>query len=358
MIIDLLVPGPGTAGAALAAIDALSLAVRFQQLKHGETWQAPITWRLLNQQARPIALDHPLFGLYHGATVAPIAASAEAGPRVLVIPPLNTCSVPDLRRLVESAAEISSLILQHHTAGGIVCTIGSGAWLAASTGILDGLSVAVPWNIHGWFAAQFPDVDAVVTDVPHRDGPCLSVSAASLQPQLLTTLLEQEGLPDLARIITQVLIVDLDRQAAVSDAHKIGLITRTGDSVLLKASQWIRDHLSEEITIDAIAEAANVSRRTLFRHFDREMKCRPLDYVTALRVKRAQVLLEITLKSADEIALACGYGSSRSLRRVFLRLTGQSLASYRAEHSQRAKRSRWRIKEVVAGGDAGGDGDK
>jgi transcriptional regulator GlxA family with amidase domain len=329
--------------------------VRFQQLKHGEAYHSPIAWRLLDQDAKQISLDHPLFEAYRAESVEQTAGALTKRTRVLIIPPLNTCSVPDLRRLVDSASESTRLISRHHAAGGIICMIGSGAWLAASTGILDGRSVAIPWNIHAWFAAEFPRVEAVVTDVPHRDGPCLSVSAASLQHQMLSSLLEQEGLADLARIITQVLVVDLDRQAAVSDAHKIGLITRTGDSVLLKASQWIRENLSEEITIDAIAEAANVSRRTLFRHFDREMKCRPLDYVTALRVKRAQVLLEITLKSTDEIALACGYGSSRSLRRAFLRLTGRSLTSYREIHSQRAKRSRWRIKEVVADGDAGND---
>lgn len=346
LLIDLVVPGPGAAGLAFAAADALALAVRFQAQKHGSQYTPAVGWRTIGAEGQSIVRDPEVFGPYPGA---PFEAYAFAGAAsAIVVPPLNTCGVPMLRQQVQRLVGLQQRLRQLAESGGIVCTIGSGAWLAAHAGVLDGETVSVPWNTQAWFSQDYPAVTVLNQGTTCCSGQIVSVGAAALLHELLSTMLRRMHQFDLADIIEQVLMPDAQREAAVSDMDKLGMIHRTRDSILLKAADWVRSNLDADITVETIADAASVSRRTLFRHFEKELKCRPLDLVTLLRVKRAQVLLEITLKNVDEIAAECGYSNGRSLRRPFQKVTGESLSGYRERHSQRAKRSRWRLEEVAS----------
>ncbi len=82
--------------------------------------------------------------------------------------------------------------------------------------------------------------------------------------------------------------------------------------------------------------------RSLLRHFAATLGQSPPDYLHGLRVARAQVLLETTSSSVEEVARSCGYQDLGTFRRLFVRLTGELPAAYREHCRLRTSRKRWR----------------
>jgi len=80
---------------------------------------------------------------------------------------------------------------------------------------------------------------------------------------------------------------------------------------------------------EQLADALNVSYRTLHRRFRDVIAMAPLSYLQALGIKLAKELLEPTAKSIEQNATAVGYADISSLRRTFMRLTDVTPAQYR-----------------------------
>jgi transcriptional regulator GlxA family with amidase domain len=78
-----------------------------------------------------------------------------------------------------------------------------------------------------------------------------------------------------------------------------------------------------------MAERAGLNIRTLSRRFRAATGSTPIDYVHALRVEAAKLMLEDDKEFIDDIALAIGYADPASFRRLFRRYVGLTPAAYR-----------------------------
>lgn len=78
------------------------------------------------------------------------------------------------------------------------------------------------------------------------------------------------------------------------------------------------------LTMDKLAAAAGISRRQLYMLFESEMRCSPCDYLLNVRLDYAQKLIAKNELHLNEIALACGFNTPRTLHRVFLQRFGLS----------------------------------
>jgi AraC-like DNA-binding protein len=85
----------------------------------------------------------------------------------------------------------------------------------------------------------------------------------------------------------------------------------------------------------SLAKEAGVSERTFLRCFQRAMGCSPREYITRLRIHRAQALLLNHARSLNitDIAFLVGYNDSNYFSRQFRRLTGKSPKAFRTNHN-------------------------
>jgi len=97
---------------------------------------------------------------------------------------------------------------------------------------------------------------------------------------------------------------------------------------------WVRLRLHDPITVAQLANRARMSKRTLSRRFVETTGTSPLDWITALRVRRAKDLLETTTFSMEEIADQCGFGSAATLRHHFRARVNLSPNGYRTRFRQ------------------------
>ena len=104
---------------------------------------------------------------------------------------------------------------------------------------------------------------------------------------------------------------------------------------------YIDRHYSEKITLDDIAAAGFVSKRTCGNLFERYLYVSPMKYLNEYRLKRSIDLLKTTGLSITEISLACGFSGASYYAESFRREMGKSPSAYRTEfdaesHKQKA----------------------
>ena len=93
--------------------------------------------------------------------------------------------------------------------------------------------------------------------------------------------------------------------------------------------EWIERAAHRELTLGDIATRAAMSIRTLNRRFQAETGQTPMQWVTGVRVRHAQQLLETTASGVEKIGRDVGFSSPANFREQFRRLTGVAPQSYR-----------------------------
>jgi len=102
----------------------------------------------------------------------------------------------------------------------------------------------------------------------------------------------------------------------------------TGDR-LGPLREWMLDNLAEDLSIDALAKRAHMSRRTLIRRFREETGTSPMVWLADARIDRARELLETTTMTVERVGRLSGLGAPASVQAAFHRHVGTSPQEYR-----------------------------
>jgi LacI family transcriptional regulator len=110
---------------------------------------------------------------------------------------------------------------------------------------------------------------------------------------------------------------------------------------LAEALQFIHQHLAKPMAVEDILQQIGVSRRWLEMAFKKKLRTTPHAYISQARVKRAQGRLAESRKLRfKQIAIDCGFTSTRQLNFIFQRYAGISLRDYADKvHGSRSQRS-------------------
>lgn len=91
---------------------------------------------------------------------------------------------------------------------------------------------------------------------------------------------------------------------------------------LQQAIDYIHAHLAEDISLEALASAAGMSRYYFCRSFKRATGVTPYQYLLECRIERAKGLLLQRQQSITDIAIQVGFASQSQFGRHFKRFTG------------------------------------
>ena len=98
---------------------------------------------------------------------------------------------------------------------------------------------------------------------------------------------------------------------------------------LLMALSYINRNFTRELSLTQLSEYVYANPSTLSSEFNAGVGMSLSEYVTGLRVRHAQKLLDTTDFSVPEIAQQAGFGSAKYFREQFRRQTGLSPQGYR-----------------------------
>ncbi|MCU6710642.1 AraC family transcriptional regulator [Paenibacillus sp. J5C_2022] len=100
---------------------------------------------------------------------------------------------------------------------------------------------------------------------------------------------------------------------------------------LAQSLQHMELHATEGLTVEQLAAMAGMNRNYFSSAFSRHVGQSPLQYMTAIRMRRAAELLKETDASITEIAYSLGYGNPFAFTRAFTRHYKQSPTAYRRQ---------------------------
>lgn len=101
------------------------------------------------------------------------------------------------------------------------------------------------------------------------------------------------------------------------------------DNPVENAIRYIRSHMAEAISLEDLANEANLSVYYFAHCFKEQTGFSPIEFVINTRLEQAKILLAHTSKSVEEIACEVGYSSASSLTNIFTRKTEIPPGQYR-----------------------------
>ena len=106
--------------------------------------------------------------------------------------------------------------------------------------------------------------------------------------------------------------------------------------LVLRAENFIRDHVGESIHVDDVARHLKVSRRLLDKRFREVTGKTVLSAIHAAQLENVRHLLLTTTLSISEIGTLYHFRSESQLKRLFKQAFGQTMSTYRnAENTNR-----------------------
>lgn len=214
-----------------------------------------------------------------------------------------------------------------HEAYGAVCT---GAFYLAEAGLLTGRRATTHWNYCERLSRRFPDVRVETEPIFVRDGNVYTSAGITAGIDLALALVDEDHGHKLAIEIARELVVFVRRSADQAQVSAT-LAQQFADRASIRELQSVLvDRLDSELSVEDMASMVYMSPRNFARLFARETGTTPARYVERLRVEAARRRLAEGREGVDTIALQVGFGSSRSMRRAFLRTLQVTPAAYRS----------------------------
>jgi len=120
---------------------------------------------------------------------------------------------------------------------------------------------------------------------------------------------------------TQARYTLIDQAHQVMNNHRLAYVV-----------EFIREHLTERLTMDQLSSMACMSRPHFFRSFKRELGISPLEFILQERIKMACRLLHQSRYTVMDVAFRCGFNNLNHFVDIFRRITGTTPANYRVSH--------------------------
>ena len=115
--------------------------------------------------------------------------------------------------------------------------------------------------------------------------------------------------------------------------HPFTSKTQRDELRIKKTLYYIETHFREQLTIEEIAESANISVSTLLRLYHDILHTTPIQHVLRFRLEqiRDELLTSRSTPIAD-IAYSCGFNDISYFNRCFLKVYGETPSEYRKTH--------------------------
>ena len=125
----------------------------------------------------------------------------------------------------------------------------------------------------------------------------------------------------------------VDSQGALSEKSRQKLVSPESDAEhqgVHKAKEYMKDHYTEQITLNDIAAYTSYNPSYLSTIFKRQEGIPPLDYLTGIRIRQACILLACNDFSIGDVAMMVGFQNISYFNRIFKKTTGQTPREYKA----------------------------
>jgi transcriptional regulator GlxA family with amidase domain len=235
----------------------------------------------------------------------PVDTLMVAGGAAIHAAVADTELLAQVRRLATDARRVTS-----------VC---SGAFVLAAAGLLDGRRATTHWADCGLLDDTYVDVTVDPDAIYVHDGNVWTSAGVTAGIDLTLALVADDHGRQAAATVARQLVVYLQRSGGQAQFSAL-LAGQAADTEPVRdLLSWLRDHLTNDLSVAALARQINLSERQFTRVFKAEVGATAADHVEAVRLESACRLLETTNRTIEQIAKTCGFGTPETMNRTFRR---------------------------------------
>ncbi len=237
---------------------------------------------------------------------------------------LNKPLLPWIRAQYYNGAELASLCI--------------GAFLLASTGLLNGKKCSTHWNSANEFRSMFPEVELVDGSIISEANGIYSSGGANSYWNLLLYLVEKYTDRDTAILASKYFAVDIDRESQSAFMLFQGQKAHE-DMEILQAQEFIEGHFADKISVDNLAGRYAIGRRSFERRFKKATGNTVVEYIQRVKIEAAKRSFESSRKNIHEVMFDVGYTDTKAFRTVFKKITGITPVEYRNKYNKQTAQS-------------------
>jgi len=239
----------------------------------------------------------------------------------------------NIQNALEDNHETKEWIIKQYENGADIASLCVGAFLLASTGLLDGRKCSTHWGFQNEFREMFPNVELVDGSIITEEKGLYSSGGANSYWNLLLHLLEKYSGREIAILASKYFAIDIDRATQTTFAMFKGQKNHN-DAEILKAQEYIETNNQDKISVDELAELVSVGRRSFERRFKIATNNSALEYIHRIKIEAAKRSFESSRKNITEVMFDVGYTDTKSFRNTFKKITGLTPIEYRNKYNK------------------------
>ena len=211
-----------------------------------------------------------------------------------------------------------------------IAALGRGIYALAATGLLDRRQAAIHWRFAKDVASQFPKLRVNPNNLFIKDGSFYTCAGGTSAVDFALSLVEEDFGRHVALALARELVVPAKRSGEDEQYSEALKFQIQSSDRFADLPAWIFSHLSDDLSIDALAQRAAMSRRSFTRLFHEAFGKTPAQFVAEARIAEAQQRLLVPRNSIESVAQSLGFRSADVFSVAFERCTGIRPRIYRA----------------------------
>lgn len=226
-------------------------------------------------------------------------------------------------------------IKEQYTKGAEVASLCVGAFLLASTGLLNGKKCSTHWGFQQEFRELFPEVEVMEGSIITEENRIYSSGGANSYWNLLLHLVEKYTDRQTAILASKYFAIDIDRESQTAFAMFKGQKNHA-DETIKKAQEYIEQHVHEKLAVEELADRFTTGRRSFERRFKQATGNTVQEYIHRIKIEAAKRSFENSRKNINEVMYDVGYTDTKAFRTMFKKITGLTPVEYRNKYNKQA----------------------
>jgi transcriptional regulator GlxA family with amidase domain len=295
--------------------------------------------QFLEMAGKPAAFNVQMVGLTKEVKLHGNLFTVHADATIDEVKQTDLVFVPAISGDMETTLELNSgflpWIVQQYEDGAEVVSLCVGAFLLASTGLLNGKRCSTHWLFANEFRVMFPEIELVDDKIITEDQGLYSSGGASSYWNLLLHLVEKFVNRDMAIKAAKYFAIDIERNSQASFMIFNGQKGHEDDAVK-KAQEFIEKNFEDRITLDQLSDMFAIGRRSLERRFKKATNNTVMEYIQRVKIEAAKKRFETSRKNITEVMFDVGYTDNKAFRSTFKKVTGLSPIAYKNKYNRSA----------------------
>ncbi len=276
--------------------------------------------------------DLRIIALQRGPVVSDAGLSFVADASLDSCGPLDTIIVPGgpgIRKNTALRKRFAGWLRERAGKTRRVAGVCTGTYALAEAGLLDGRAATTHWNFVADVAKRWPKIELDANAIYVKSERYYTSAGITAGIDLALAMIEEDLGNALALKVARHLVVYLKRPGGQLQYSEPLRLQELSTDAFSETISWMLQNLNGDLTVEALAERANMSVRHFARKFKARFRATPREFVESLRLDHARWLLSNESSSIDNLATAVGYASDDSFRRAFVRRFGSVPSDYR-----------------------------